>query len=424
MIHPKWPWFGRVLALRLAAVGALGLALACSSDPDPNDAGSGAGGTGTGGLDPSGMAGEPSQAQAGSGGDDNSGGEPYVWTLPAGFPHPFEPLGNPTTVEKVELGRHLFYDPRLSANNTMSCATCHQQALAFTDGRKVSLGSTGESHPRNSMTLTNVAYASTLTWANPLFRTLERQAIVPMFSEEPIELGIREARDIEAELREDPRYVELFEAAFPHAERRGTLEQMTLALGSFQRTLISSNAPFDRWIRGEEGGALSDEALEGYRLFNSEKLECFHCHVSFNLSDHVHWKDKAFFDAPYHNTGLYNVDGKGAYPEPNTGVLSVTGDPTDMGRFKAPTLRNIAVTAPYMHDGSIETLDEVLDHYSAAGRTIAEGPYVGDGSKNPYKDVLVIGFELTSDERAAVLAFLASLTDESFLRDPRFGNPW
>jgi len=372
------------------------------------------------------MAGEPSLGEAGfaNGGDDNSGGEPYVWDLPTGFPLPFEPLGNPTTVEKVELGRHLFYDQRLSDNNTTSCATCHQQELAFTDGRTVSLGSTGESHPRNSMTLTNVAYASTLTWANPLFRTLERQAIVPMFGEEPIELGITDTRDIEAELREDPLYLALFQAAYPNAETLGTLEQMTLALGSFQRTLISSNSPFDRWIRGDDPKALSDEALEGYRLFNSEKLECFHCHVGFNLSDHVHWKDKAFFDAPYHNTGLYNVDGKGAYPEPNTGVLSVTGEPSDMGRFKAPTLRNIGITAPYMHDGSIERLDGVLDHYAAAGRTIAQGPYAGDGSKNPFKDVLVIGFELTSAERAAVLAFLASLTDETFLEDPRFSNPW
>jgi cytochrome c peroxidase len=127
---------------------------------------------------------------------------------------------------------------------------------------------------------------------------------------------------------------------------------------------------------------------------------------------------------PYHNTGLYNVDGKGAYPEPNTGVYSVTLDPEDMGKFKAPTLRNIAVTAPYMHDGSIATLSEVLDHYAAGGRTIAAGPNKGVGSKNPLKDPLVQGFELSKQQRADVIAFLESLTDEAFLTDPAFADPF
>jgi cytochrome c peroxidase len=382
--------------------------------------------------DPGGAPGEDGESggstseggEGGAGGDSGVEGNPYVWNLPLGFPEPPEPEGNPTTVEKVELGRHLFYDVRLSENDSTSCASCHQQELAFTDGRAFGVGATGELTPRNSMTLANVAYASTLTWANPLFLTLERQAIVPMFGEMPVELGMRDASYLEAKLRGVERYQELFESAYPNAKKRVTLQQITEALGAFQRTLISSNAPFDRWIRGEDPSALGALELEGYRLFNSEKFECFHCHVGFNLSDHVHWQDKPFFDAPFHNNALYNIDGKGAYPEPNTGVHSVTGDPSDMGRFKVPTLRNIELTAPYMHDGSIETLEGVLEHYAAGGRELLDGPYRGRGSESPLRDPLIRAFDLLDEERVAVIAFLRALTDETFISDPRYSDPW
>lgn len=131
-----------------------------------------------------------------------------------------------------------------------------------------------------------------------------------------------------------------------------------------------------------------------------------------------------FGEIAFHNTGLYNIDGKGGYPAPNRGVLEVSNQPGDMGRFKAPTLRNIAVTAPYMHDGSIATLSEVIDHYAAGGRTIASGPNAGDGSKNPYKSEFVTGFLLTPQEKLDLLAFLESLTDSSFLNDPALSDPW
>ncbi|HTR03102.1 MAG TPA: di-heme enzyme, partial [Thermoanaerobaculia bacterium] len=126
----------------------------------------------------------------------------------------------------------------------------------------------------------------------------------------------------------------------------------------------------------------------------------------------------------FHNTGLYNLDGKGAYPSDNTGLEEHTGRPEDMGRFKAPSLRNVAVTAPYMHDGSIPTLDAVLDHYAAGGRTIAGGPHAGVGRTNPLKSSFVSGFTLTPEERADLLAFLRSLTDDEFLKDPEFSDPW
>lgn len=415
-------------------LGASSLSLLACENPSTEDA-SGGGFNASGGTSSGGSLGKESGgARSGDGGVGEGGvagadgqepdGHPYEWNLPKGLPLPPEPLDNPTTVEKVELGRHLFYDVRLSENETLSCASCHHQERAFTDGLSVSVGSTGELTDRNSMSLANVGYAATLTWANPLFLTLERQAIVPLFGESPVELGIREARDLEEKLGAIELYQELFHRAYPRASRRPTLDQVTRALAAFQRTLISSDAPYDRWIRGDEPNALSAAALEGYRLFHSEKFECFHCHVGFNLSDHVHYRDKPFFDAPFHNTGLYNLDGKGAYPAPNTGVHSVTLDPSDMGRFKAPTLRNIALTAPYMHDGSIATLEEVLEHYAAGGREIQTGPYAGRGSTSPMLDPLIRPFELSREERDQIIAFLHSLTDESFVTDPRFANPF
>ncbi|MBM4364440.1 MAG: di-heme enzyme, partial [Deltaproteobacteria bacterium] len=152
--------------------------------------------------------------------------------------------------------------------------------------------------------------------------------------------------------------------------------------------------------------------------------ECSHCHGGFAFTDSVTFTTLAFDEMPFHNTGLYNLGGDGTYPPDNHGLLGFTDVASDMGRFKAPTLRNIAVTAPYMHDGSIATLDGVLDHYAAGGRTISSGEHAGVGSRNPYKDPLVAGFTLTAERRADLVAFLEALTDEEFLTDPRLADPW
>lgn len=355
-------------------------------------------------------------------GADEAGG--FDWQLPPGFPLPIVPEDNPMTADKVELGRHLFYDRRLSGNESMSCASCHEQRLAFTDGRAVAVGATGESTPRSAMSLANVAYAATLTWGHPYLASLERQAQVPMFGDAPVELGLRSQSALEERLRAVPEYQALFALAFADEEEPITLLNVTRALASFQRTLLSGASPFDAWLYGAEEAAISESAKRGYALFNSEKLECFHCHLSFNFTDQVVFQSQAFASTPFHNTGLYNLDETGAFPEPNTGIFDVTRDPRDMGKFKAPTLRNIAITAPYMHDGSIASLSEVLDHYAAGGRTIALGENAGIGSDNPLKSNLVRGFTLTDEERADVLAFLESLTDRAFLENSAFGDPW
>jgi cytochrome c peroxidase len=325
---------------------------------------------------------------------------------------------------RVELGRHLFYDRRLSADQSTSCATCHQQAIAFSDPRPHPVGITGQVHPRSSMSLANVAYSPVLTWANLKMERLEQQALVPMFGEDPVEMGLAgREQELLARLTAEPRYRALFPAAFPGERTPVTLQNLTKAIAAFERTLISGDSPYDRARHGNPA-ALSQAARRGEQLFLSERLECFHCHGGFNLTGSVDHAGKANPEIEFHNTGLYNTDGKGAYPAPNIGLMASTGDSADMGSFKAPTLRNVAVTAPYMHDGSIATLDEVVAHYMAGGRTIAEGPNAGVGSRSPLKSAFVPGFTLTPDERRDLVAFLESLTDSTFLIDSRFSDPW
>jgi cytochrome c peroxidase len=158
-------------------------------------------------------------------------------------------------------------------------------------------------------------------------------------------------------------------------------------------------------------------------LFFTDRTACFRCHGGFNFSDATGYEGRRAA-AEFHNTGLYNVPGTLTYPAPNVGIYAFTKRPADVGKFKAPTLRNVALTAPYMHDGSIPTLEAVLDHYAAGGRTIADGPYAGAGHNNPNKDRRLTGFYLTPQNREDLLAFLRSLTDEELTRDPRFSDPW
>jgi cytochrome c peroxidase len=351
----------------------------------------------------------------------------FDWNLPAGFPAPKTAADNPMTAAKVELGRHLFYDTRLSVNGKQSCASCHDHARAFTDARARAVGTTGEIHPRGSMSIVNIAYTPVLTWANPNMKRLERQALVPMFGEHPVELGLSgKEKEVLVKLKAEPRYQKLFPESFPGEAGPFTIENVTKALAAFERTLISGDSPYDRYLNGDRR-AISLSAKRGEALFFSERLECFHCHGGFNFSQTTDHVGKAFAEIEFHNTGLYNLDSVadgGAYPKDNQGIFEFTNNPEDMGKFRAPTLRNIAITAPYMHDGSLATLEEVIDHYAAGGRTIADGPNKGVGSANPHKSAFVKGFTLTAQEKRDLIAFLQSLTDEKFLRDPRFGNPW
>ncbi len=399
---------------------------ATTVDPSPGSATSDPETPTTGGTE-DGSTGEGDGSSSGDEGGSTTGetpGSTYEWDLPEGFPEPAVPDDNPMSAEKVELGRHLFYDVRLSANETQSCGSCHFQELAFTDGLAQPIGSTGDVVLRSSMSLGNVAYSATHTWANPLLESLSAQAAIPLFAEDPVELGAVFAdAEILERLHSDPLYDGLFAMAYPDDEDAVSWINIRRAIASFERTLITGNAPYDRFQRGDVD-AVSDSAKRGSELFFSERLECHHCHNGFNLTNSTVHANTAFPPAPFMNTGLYNIGGQGAYPAGGTGLAEFTLDPSDIGKFKPPSLRNIAVTGPYMHDGSVETLEDVIDFYAAGGRNIVEGEYAGDGRVHPNKSGFVTGFTLTEQERADVLAFLESLTDEDFLTNPAFANPW
>ncbi|MCC6745114.1 MAG: di-heme enzyme [Acidobacteria bacterium] len=349
----------------------------------------------------------------------------YVWNLPSKFPVPRVPADNPMSEAKVELGRYLFYDTRLSVNGKVSCGTCHEQSRAFTDGKSLAIGATGQVHPRNSMTLGNVAYSPTLTWANPHLRDVERQLLIPLFGEDPVEMGLagKEKRVLKT-LRADQRYRAMFAAAYPGENDPFSVPNVARAIASFVRTLISGGSPYDTYRFGRVANGISVQAKRGEALFFSERLDCFHCHIGMNFSGPLVFEGLELEESEFHNNGLYNIDGKGGYPARNRGLFDVTGVPEDMGRFKTPSLRNLKFTAPYMHDGSLATLDDVIDHYEAGGRLTASGKLAGDGRANPYKNAFVKGFKLTPDERADLIAFLMTLTDEGFVTDPRFSSPF
>ncbi len=335
----------------------------------------------------------------------------FEWRLPPGFPVPPVAAANPMSAAKVELGRWLFYDTRLSGDGAFACASCHRQELAFTDGKATAVGATGESHPRSAMSLANVAYNATYNWADPGLDRLERQALNPLFNRDPIELGVAgRKRTVLGRFRSDPEFRARFREAFPG--RRLRLARLVEAIASFERTLISGNSPYDRYLFF--GEPLTEDAQRGMELFFSERLGCSACHAGLNLSGPMRTAE-ASAEPEFHNTGLHDLDGRGAYPVGNRGVFEVTGKAPDMGRFRAPTLRNIAVTAPYLHDGSLQTLDEVVRLYAAGGR--------GAGRASPLKSEFVSGFSIAAGEERDLIAFLESLTDPEFLTDERFGPP-
>lgn len=265
------------------------------------------------------------------------------------------------------------------------------------------------------MSLVNAAYSAPLTWSNPLLRSLEEQALIPMFGVHPVELGMHgREKELIARWREVPVYRELFPQAFPADSDPFTITNVTKALAAFERSIVSARSPYDRYHTGGESGAVSDAVKRGEAVFFTDREgACFRCHGGFNFSD-----------GGFHNTGLYNVAGPFSYPPPNLGIFEHTRRPEDVGKFKAPSVRNIALTAPYMHDGSAATLEDVVEHYAAGGRTIESGPYAGQGRDNPHRDSRMAGIAMTEQNKLDLLAFLRSLTDEELTRDKRFADPW
>jgi cytochrome c peroxidase len=348
----------------------------------------------------------------------------WTWELPSHVPAPRVPADNPMSAVKVELGRRLFYDPRLSAGGNRSCASCHQQARAFTDAKALSEGGTGQLTHRNAPGLANSAWNATYNWAAPAVVTLERQMEIPLFGDDPIEMGVNDGnrQQILERLRAEPLYPPLFQEAFADQAQPLNMASVIKAISAFERSIVSVDSRYDGYLQGR--AALSGAEQRGMTLFFGERAECHHCHGSFNFNDQVVHAKSRVVETQFHNTGLYNIDGAGGFPFPNRGLYESTAQPQDMGAFRAPSLRNVAVTGPYMHDGSIATLEQVIDVYAAGGRVIENGPNRGDGRLNPYKSGLIARIDLSPQEKQDLLAFLKSLTDESLLKDPRFSDPW
>ncbi|MDO7877471.1 cytochrome c peroxidase [Hymenobacter sp. ASUV-10] len=343
---------------------------------------------------------------------------PYNLVLPANFNQtPTQPLDNPLTVEGVELGRHLFYEKALSIDNTVSCASCHKQALAFTDGLARATGVHGSQHARSTMPIQNMLWEKDMAWDGAT-KTLETQARVPL--QNPIEMG-QSVEASAAKLQQMPKYVTLFNKAFK--TKVITSDNLLKALAQFERTLISGNSRYDRYMRGEFS-ALTAEEIDGEKLFNQHPqnewvngrqvfvrgANCGDCHKG-NLQNGGSLQSGNII-----NNGL-------DVTFTDLGLGAVTGKSSDNGKFKVASLRNINLTAPYMHDGRFNTLEEVLDHYSDHVKRNSPNIEVNMLTSSNDPDDARAQLGMTAAEKRKVIAFLKTLTDEDFVRDPRFAAP-
>ena len=304
---------------------------------------------------------------------------------PVGFPTLVAPDDNLPTRERIELGRRLFYDGRLSRTGDVTCGSCHLQTNAFADPNRLSAGVDGRLGTRNAPALVNLAWGRAFFWHGGA-TSLEVQAIGPI--KNPVEMDMK-LLEVAERLNADAALAKQFERAY---DQQATESSITRALASFVRSLVSADSPYDRYLAGDTS-ALSKAAIRGKALFEGERGECTHCHIGFDLSNHG-----------FRNNGI-------AEDDPDEGRREVTLKDSDLGKFKVPTLRNVAVSAPYMHDGSLATLDDVLDAYVAGGRG------------HPNTDPNIHPLELDTADKADLRAFLEALTDERFLTNPDYADP-
>ncbi|MFN4254451.1 MAG: cytochrome-c peroxidase [Saprospiraceae bacterium] len=341
---------------------------------------------------------------------------PYTIVKPAHFPEVPVPADNPMTAEGVELGRRLFYDPILSGDSTQACASCHLPSGSFTDNLAVSVGIDGIAGKRSAMSLLNVAYATNRLFWDGRSATLEAQALLPV--EDPIEMHNTWPNAL-AKLRQHDSYPTLFRKAFGIASKKEmTKELAARAIAQFERILISSGkSKYDLFKQG--AGELDDDETDGFLMFfddggqfNLPDAQCFHCHGGITLTGNQ-----------YFNNGLDSIANVNDFKDKGLGM--VTGNPNDNGKFRATTLRNIALTAPYMHDGRFKTLEQVLDHYGRHGKPspnkdlfINQIGYLIPGSNPVRHDTLSV------QHRKKIIKFLHTLTDTAFVNNPDIQNPF
>ncbi len=323
--------------------------------------------------------------------------------LPDHFPNPILPPDNPMTEEGIALGRMLFYDPILSRDSTISCASCHFQELSFTDGASVSTGIDGQLGVRSSMPLVNLAFNPRGFFWDGRSATLEEQALVPIEDHREMD----ESWDaVEEKLRNHPDYPAKFREAFG-IEYASEIDRdlAVKAIAQFERTMVSYQSRFDQVVWAQQGWPTEEEQMGRDLFFVEQALPtqehpgCSHCHGS-----------SLFTENNFFNNGISDVEDLEGFPDKGFG--EVTGNIYDNGKFRAPTLRNIALTAPYMHDGRFATLEEVLDSYATGGHGVAN------------EDPNIQPFALSDEQKEAMIAFLNMLTDTSFVNNPAFSNPF
>ena len=299
---------------------------------------------------------------------------------------------------KVALGCRLFFETRLSVTNAYSCASCHHPELAFTDGRALAVGAKGDSMQRGAMTLTNVAYNPAFTWASDSVTTLERQMEQPLFNEHPLEMGLkRDDRALLDWLAQHENYAAAFRQSFPQEAEPVTIPNVLKAIASYERTLISGRSSFDRYVYDDDRNAFSEGARRGMRLFYSDRSGCAHCHFGLNFSGPMIHQGKPQQRALFANNGSAVKGDEGLWAESKRAQ--------DLGRFRVPTLRNIALTAPYMHDGRFATLEQVVEHYATGGKH-PESLGTVDSQIRP--------LDLSAEDKRDLVEFLRNLTDSEF----------
>ncbi len=336
--------------------------------------------------------------------------------LPLGLPEVPVPKDNPMNSDKIVLGKKLFNDKRFSADGTVSCATCHQPDMAFTDGLRVSKGIKGLTGTRNAPTVVNAVYYSAQFWDGRV-ESLEEQAKGPLTN--PVEHGLKSFAPVIVTVKNDKDYRDLFHKAFGIKPDQITIDHVAQAIAAFERTVTSGDSPFDRYQYGNDKNAMSQAAIRGLEVFRV-KGRCVDCHTIGQTS-------ATFIDNKYHNLGVgfsriedrlmdlvdAYQNSKHSEQEQDAEILSsesiselgrftVTLDPSDLGRFKTPTLRNVAVTAPYMHDGSMDSLEEVVEFYNQGGED------------NPMLDGGIRPLRLTEQEKSDLVEFLKALTSPEF----------
>jgi cytochrome c peroxidase len=306
---------------------------------------------------------------------DDLGNEILTLNVPVGFPYPNIPADNQPTQNRIDLGKRIFFDPILSRDTTISCGSCHHTDKKFTDGLQFSLGIDGKHTSRNSMTILNTAYQPNMFWDGGV-PSLEQQVLAPI--ENPNEMDF-DINKVVARLNNHPEYPALFQKAYNQPPNVFTL---TRAIACYERTLFSGKSRYDDYLYDKDTTALTASEKNGMDIFFAEKGECFHCHGEYNFTNYS-----------FRNNGLYL-----SYAD--SGRARITGLSTDVGKFKVPSLRNVEHTAPYMHDGSLATLEAVIEHYNSGGQA------------HPNKSGLILPLNLTAQEKQDLVNFLKALSDK------------